>query len=553
MKLFREFNEEKLEQVRHDPYFAPCLEANRKRAEEYLKTDPPRILFSQIHEYVVTGNRTHFQAVYSDYQNRMQTYFLMYLIDEDEKYLTPLADILWNICDFESWSIPAHVNENLPPERRRINLDLCSTILAFRIAEILYFIGDKLPDLVRRRAQYEVRLRLIDSYKNDDSYGWMRTTNNWSAVCIGATLATYLYAATPEEIEEQLPRMIKTAECYLKGFDDDGCCKEGYGYWSYGFSHFCLFASMLRDYTEGKIDLFKNEKVHKIAFFQQNASMNDRQSVSFSDCSVWFSPSAWLSHFLKNEYPDIEIPSLPVSTGSPLRYVFWCDPKLANCEMHPTSHIYHDTQWMIHKNENYSFAIKAGCNNESHNQNDVGSFLISKGGRVTFCDPGGGEYTRQYFSAERYSILACSSRGHSVPIINGELQVTGKEMSVVDIEKEDEYAFTMQNAYAIPSLTSLRRHVTCRPEGVTLTDTYRFSEKPSSIVERFVTMVEPQVLEDGSVKVGETLLHYDKNELDLSISSDGIQRAPGRVDTLYFVDFAVKNPAENSEYTFLFD
>ena len=176
--------------------------------EEYLNSNPPRILFSQIHEYVVTGNRTNFQAVHSNYQSRMETFFILWLLDEDEKYLSPLADIIWNICDFESWSIPAHVNENLTPARRRVNLDLCSTILAFRLAEILYYIGDKLPDLVVRRAQYEIRLRLIDSYRDSD-YGWMHTTNNWAAVCVGATLATYLYAATPEEIDAQIPRMLK--------------------------------------------------------------------------------------------------------------------------------------------------------------------------------------------------------------------------------------------------------------------------------------------------------------------------------------------------------
>ena len=135
MKLFREFNEEKLEQLRRDPYFAKTRETLRRRGEEYLNSNPPRILFSQIHEYVVTGNRTNFQAVHSNYQSRMETFFILWLLDEDEKYLSPLADIIWNICDFESWSIPAHVNENLTPARRRVNLDLCSTILAFRLAE----------------------------------------------------------------------------------------------------------------------------------------------------------------------------------------------------------------------------------------------------------------------------------------------------------------------------------------------------------------------------------------------------------------------------------
>ncbi|MBQ9115718.1 MAG: hypothetical protein IJY04_01720, partial [Clostridia bacterium] len=161
-KLFREFTEEKLDEIRTHPYYKPALDGIRARAEKFLASEPPRIKFSQIHLYVTTGNRTVFQNVYSNYQQRMEDYFFLYLLDQDEKYLESLADIIWNICDFESWSIPAHVGEHLSPERRRRNLDLCSTILAARVAEVIYYIGDKLPELVTQRAKYEVRYRLID-------------------------------------------------------------------------------------------------------------------------------------------------------------------------------------------------------------------------------------------------------------------------------------------------------------------------------------------------------------------------------------------------------
>lgn len=540
-KLFREFNDEKWEQVRNHPYFASNIEAIRKTAEGYLNTEPPRIKFSEIHLFATTGNRSIFQNVYSNYQSRLENYFFMLLLDRDEKYIEPLADIIWNICDFESWSIPAHVGENLPEERRKKNLDLCSTILAFRLAEVLYYVGDKLPELVYKRAKYEIRYRLVDSYANSD-YGWMRTTNNWSAVCIGATLAAYLYIAEKEEIDAQLPRMIETVKCYLKGFDDEGCCMEGYSYWNYGFSYFCLFASMLRDYTDGEIDMFKDPKVHEIARFQQNIAINDDQCVSFSDCGIYFRPSGWLSHFLKNEYPDIEIPSIPpAKSGTALRYVLWQDPDLANCSMNPKSKIFHNAQWFIYRGSLYNFACKAGSNSEPHNHNDIGSFIISKNGKVTFCDPGVGEYTRQYFDgATRYSILACSSRGHSVPIINGEYQVIGEEKSVVVTEQEDRYAFTMQNAYNIPSLNSLKRDFIMGEREITLTDTYEFSEVPQSVVERFVTLTKPELIENGVVKCGDTVMRYDPNAAELSFGSEPIIRSSTFNEPVWFVDLKIK-------------
>ena len=84
-KLFREFNDEKWEQVRTHPYFAKTIEAIKNRTEDMLRTEPPRIKFSDIHLFVTTGNRTKFQNVYTSYQSRMENYFFMYLLTKDEK------------------------------------------------------------------------------------------------------------------------------------------------------------------------------------------------------------------------------------------------------------------------------------------------------------------------------------------------------------------------------------------------------------------------------------------------------------------------------------
>ncbi len=544
-KIFSQFTEEKWEKVRTHPYFANTVKTITERAERFLKTEPPQIKFSEIHLYVTTGNRTVFQKVYGEYEARMRTFFFMYLLTKDEKYITPLADAIWNICDFETWTIPAHVAETATLERRHTWLDLCSTIMGFRVAEVLYFVGDKLPELVYRRAKNEVRVRIIESYRDHNDFWWMRADNNWSAVCIGAVLSAYLYAAEKEEIDAQIPRMIETAKCYLRGFDNEGCCKEGYGYWNYGFSFFCMFASMLRDYTDGEIDMFKDEKVHAIALFQQNAAINETQSISFSDAGMNFSPNPWLSHFLKNEYPDIEIPGFKESNieAACLRYILWQEPELADSKMNPKSFIFKETQWFIHRSPAYNLAIKGGHNNEPHNHNDVGSFLISKDGKVTFCDPGGGEYTRQYFSSERYTILANSSRGHSVPIINGNFQVTGKKKSTVYNETETEYGISMENGYDIPTLTSLRRDVSCLPEKAIITDTYVFTEAPESVVERFVSLEKPEITPEG-IKCGASVLSYDPDVFELSLGEEPIIRSSTFQPPLYFVDLKVKSPSK---------
>ena len=561
-QLFREFTPEKLEQVRTHPYYKNARETIISRADNYIVTDPPVIKFSKIHLYAENGNREIFERDHIEYETRLHTLFLAYIITEDDKYISPLADIIWGICDFESWSIPAHVSEELSIADRRRNLDLCSCILGYRISEVLYMIGDKLPELVYKRAKAEVQYRIIDSFAEcgDSKYGWLKWTNNWAAVCIAGVLCSYLYLATEEEIEAQLPRMIEIAEHYLQGFEEDGCCTEGYGYWNYGFSFFCVFAKMISDYTDGKINYFENEKVHKIAMFQQNILLNGAECLSFSDGGLTFEPYAWLSHFLKGIYPDMQLPALadecivdyataPLSNGAPIRYIFWTNPDFVGETLVPKSHRFKNAEWFLYHGEKYSLGAKAGHNDEFHNHNDGGSFLISKGGRVTFCDPGGGEYTKDYFGPNRYSIFVTSGRAHSVPVINGEYQSFGKREGEVFIFDENRFKFSMKGGYEIDTLTSLVRDFECLEDSVRITDTYEFSKTPTSVCERFVSLL-PIEEKDGTLVCGDSVLVYDNEAFDLVFSSEVVARKRAQKETVYYVDLVSKKLDKSLRFTF---
>ena len=562
-KIFREFTPEKLEQIRLHPYYKKARETIIERADHYTVTDPPLIKFSKIHLYVKNGNREIFEHDYEEYETRLHTLFLAYLISEDEKYVESLTDIMWNICDFESWSIPAHVSEERTIEQRRRNLDLCSCIMGYRLSEIVYLLGDKLPELVTRRVKDEVRYRVIDSFakcEDDKRYFWLTETNNWAAVCIAGVLCSYLYLATDEEIEAQLPRMTTIADNYLRGFESDGCCTEGYGYWNYGFSFFCVFAKMLADYTDGRINYFENEKVRKIAMFQQNIRLNDTQCLSFSDGGLNFEPYIWLSHFLKKIYPEMQLPALPkecvtdYSTAplkhcAPIRYLLWTDPDILGENVAPKSHIFTDAQWFLYHSAEYSLGAKAGHNKEFHNHNDVGSFIVSKGGRVTFCDPGGGEYTADYFGKNRYTIFVTSARAHSVPIINGIYQSFGKREGGVIIADENRFKFSMKGGYEIDTLTSLTRDFECLENRIKLTDVFDFSEQPTSVAERFISLI-PIKQGDGCLICGDSILTYDKDLFTVSFGSEIVPRKGGIKETVYYVDLTCNRLNNHLELTF---
>ncbi len=543
------FTEEKMKEIKENPYYAKKLANLIAVADEWTTKEPPRIKYSEMHMVETTGNRSIYEAAWNSYLSATRYLSLAYGFTKDEKYIEPLADFMWNICNMESWAIPYHVKEKESIDRRYRWLELVSCGVGMILGEALIFTEDVLPELVVRRVKHEVRERIIEGYKVCDSW-WLKTENNWASVCIAGVLASYLYFGTEEEIEEQLPSMIKIAENFLNGFDSEGCCLEGYGYWHYGFSHFCMFADLLRNYTKGKINLFDRPRVHDIAKFQENCAINETQCITFADCeNDRFKPVMYFAHFLKNLYPDVQIPGSepPADNMATIRSFLWLDPALQNARMDKAeSRIYSDAQWFIYRSEKYNAVCKAGCNWEFHNHNDIGSFMISKGGRITFTDPGGGDYTSQYFNSDtRYTILECSARSHSVPIINGIFQ---KEFlakkSTIYTAKENEYEFSMDNGYVIETLKSLKRRFLCEEEGITVTDTYEFSEMPTSVVERFVSLVEPKI-EEGRITVGESTLVYDPTVFVLEFSTDTCVRKKQIKETLYIFDLKAKNLDKN--------
>lgn len=66
-----------------------------------------------------------------------------------------------------------------------------------------------------------------------------------------------------------------------------------------------------------------------------------------------------------------------------------------------------------------ALAAKGGTNDENHNHKDLGSFIVTAGGRPLLIDIGKPTYTRATFSAERYRIRAMQSGWHNAPAPRG--------------------------------------------------------------------------------------------------------------------------------------
>ena len=80
-------------------------------------------------------------------------------------------------------------------------------------------------------------------------------------------------------------------------------------------------------------------------------------------------------------------------------------------------------------------AAKGGTNGESHNHNDIGSFIVALDGVPVLIDAGVGEYTKQTFSNRRYELWPMVSPYHNLPTVNGHQQQPGVEFAARDVAR----------------------------------------------------------------------------------------------------------------------
>ncbi len=341
-------------------------------------------------------------------------------------------------------------------------------------------------------------------------------------------------------------RIFRILDSYLDGINDDGVCLEGLSYWSYGFGYYMYFAKLLKERT-GK-DIISNDKIRATALFQQNMYLGGNEFVSCSDSQRICYPLKGLTGLLCEMFPNEVFSPCEntVRTDDCDRWAHYIRSYLYKpvfAEREEAINIYNTSQWYTAKKPAYSFFIKGGSNDEPHNHNDVGSFIIADNSGQLICDIGSGEYTGDYFNDNtRYSYLCNSSLGHNLPIIDGEGQKHGKKYLCTEFKCVYGY-ISMRIGAAYGSGTDIFRRLYLHDDKITLRDSFSFDDgKTHDITERFITTIKP-------------IIHEDKTEInDLSISGVGevhehtINDHSGKPLKVYTIDFKVHNNEFKTEF-----
>ena len=554
-----------LEKAKDKGFWAGVRESDcfKKYRDELLSlwekhcTSPREVLtYSDFKLFWDTGDRKIYESKYFSRRLAISASALLSLIyPDEEKYLLRLMDEIYAVCDEYTWCLPAH--QKVLDVNNNSKIDLFASETGFALSEICEMLGDRLDPLIKNRIDAELERRIFSPFLAVDDYGWWETgKTNWTAVCICSVAGAFMLRR-PEAARELIPRFQKAMRSYLSGFEDDGICVEGCGYWGYGFGFFTVYADMLKRFTDGELDWFKDEKVRSIATFIQKMFLSENACVSFSDGGAALRYHLGLCHYLKSLYPDaVKVYSPEFSYNYDgcarfclhLRAALWLDEKLyysSDAESQSAEYYAENSQWFIKRTSAYGFAAKGGHNSEPHNHNDVGSFIFAKCGKQLLADLGSGVYTRQYFDKNtRYDILECSSRSHSLPMIDGKYQSFGRERAARDVKYEDGiFSLDLAPAYECEELTTLRRAFSFTENSVTLSDEFEYSGD-GEIVERLVSLFEPKINED-TVTIEDATVEFDPNTCTPSISYE--EREKG--DRCYFIDFKLKSGVRRFECT----
>ncbi len=144
-------------------------------------------------------------------------------------------------------------------------------------------------------------------------------------------------------------------------------------------------------------------------------------------------------------------------------------------------------------------AVKGGHNDESHNHNDLGQFVVHWREESLVTDLGAARYTRGYFRPEeRYAHPAAGSYGHAVPTVDGQGQLAGRERRAEVLRRvandwEDALTLELRSAYAGElGLESLRRTISL----------WRIARHGRVVIEDELKAAEPRILESPLITLG---------------------------------------------------
>jgi hypothetical protein len=421
-------------------------------------------------EYIRNGNRSNYQSVSFGKRKALGTLLFAEILENKGRFTDQIMNGVWSICEESYWGVPAHIGSQHAgpglPDVEDPYVDLFAAETATYLALTDYFAGDKLDaisPLVRQRIRYEVNQRIFTPVMTW-THGWMapnaagRRPNNWNPwICSNWLMSALLLEEDEERRVAMIRKILVVIDEFLTPYPEDGGCDEGPGYWNAAAASLFDNLSILELASDGKINVYDDQKIRNMGNFIYKAQISETYFLNFADASPKITPDGFMVYHYGKKIGDRGMMKMGAYYMDPGQltegrfhffrrfFAFSLLDEMTSAEKGlplPGYVFLPDIQVMMARDvsgesSGFYMAAKGGHNDESHNHNDLGNYVVFYDGAPVLIDVGSGTYTRKTFSSRRYDIWYNTSEYHNVPTINGIAQQPGREFEALDVSSSE--------------------------------------------------------------------------------------------------------------------
>ena len=541
-------------------------------------------------DFQKNGNRSRYEAAYFERRDRLITFLLAECFEGQGRFMEGIVNGLWAILEETTWVLPAH-NDHYPKPlthpalgnvEAQTYIDLFAAETGAEVAAVYSIMKgplDGISPLICRRCELELNKRVMAPYLAVDDMFWMGfivdTVNNWNPWINSNIALTFLLTEKNEERRlRAVQKTMRSTQRFLDGYAPDGGCDEGPGYFGVAGACYLDLCEMLFEATGGRMDLFAQPLTRAIAGYQYTAHISGHSFTNYADahCRIGVNGRQFIRLADKLDAPELyafgawqEAIRTEFSGKSRVSVIYRLikglftpipDPKPAYRAV--LSHYYPGIQVCMGRetadsDEGLFFSAKGGCNEESHNHNDVGTFLLYKDGEGVVVDAGVGTYSKKTFSAQRYEIWSMRSFFHNVPLSHGSDQKNGRQYAARDVSFTDDgriLTFSLDISPAYPSASPILRFFTFDRERARLT----LEDRGEALEEHFLLPDAPALSRGEAALSHGVVLHFDPDVLSASVQEvpidDEVMRMEWGRDKFYLLALVPLHSEESWVITF---
>lgn len=518
-------------------------------AAEGLLDKPLKVIpLSAYRKYQEEGSVNAFGAPFAGRLDDLIRLGLAEAYEGKGRFTEKLVDYIWAMLEESTWVLPEHTGNfparkwsKVPPvvgDKYRTGIELGGLYRAATMA-LIYHLNKKaitdFSETVAKRIEYTLRERAIDPYLNNTLY-WAGDlggrVNNW---CPWNVASVLLVTALIEDENRIRERVVEKALVHLDNFiscyPPDGGCEEGPTYW--GAASGALFDALelIYDMTGGEIDLFRDPQLVAMGEYLPRFCISGVRFVNFADASpkahhdpcllYRFGKRCGSEILVAFAYEMAKTGQTEINRSFPYRTLRNLTTPIMDTESSTptaaTDSYFPDLKVMLLRESSDPragtfMAIKGGHNGEMHNHNDVGSFVVYRGGEPVLIDVGVGGYTKQTFSADRYKIWSMQSLYHNLPAFSGVGEMQGSSYRSNDEQYDPvdrSLTLSLEGAYPeAAGLVKYERYATLKGSDVTLRDKIVLREE-GEISLHFMTHKRPEE-RNGALTLAEGMtMYYD--------------------------------------------